>query len=238
MRYYVKIPLCNIHKYHPLGTAATINHCVDKRVISKIYELVRKGVTRPDKVRRCVEEFVERDLFAHISPGERPKKTKRKYYPTREDLRNHVARAIASTKSSKDDQESLRQKVIVRQKIIERKALSTADFFYRPKSTNCSKVDATGNDKFLLVHQEVWRQRLLSRYGSDLVLTDATYKTTKYALPLFFVCVHTNVGYKVVAEFICENEDAESIAEALRIIKSWNIGWNPIYLWSITHWQK
>ena len=129
MRYYVKIPLCNIHKYHPLGTAATINHCVDKRVISKIYELVRKGVTRPDEVRRCVEEFVERDLFAHISPGERPKKTKRKYYPTREGLPNHVARAIASTKSSKDDQESLRQKVIVRQKIIERKASSTADFF-------------------------------------------------------------------------------------------------------------
>ena len=223
MRYYVKIPLCNIHKYHPLGTAATINHCVDKRVISKIYELVCKGVTRPDEVRRCVEEFVERDLFAHISPGERPKKTNRKYYPTREDLRNHVARAIASTKSSKDDQESLRQK------IIEWQASSTADFFYRPKSRNCSKVDATGNDKFLLVHQEVWQQRLLSRYGSDLVLIDATYKTTKYALPLFFVCVHTNVGYKVVAEFICENEDAESIAEALRIIKSWNIGWNPIY---------
>ena len=45
----------------------------------------------------------------------------------------------------------------------------------------------------------------------------------------FFVCVHTNVGYKVVAEFICENEDAESIAEVLRIIKSWNIGWSPRY---------
>ena len=109
------------------------------------------------------------------------------------------------------------------------KSSSTADFFYRPKSRNYSKVDATGNDKFLLVHQEVWQQRLLSRYGSDLVLIDATYKTTKYALPLFFVSVHTNAGYKVVAEFICENENAESIAEALRIIKSWNVGWNPIY---------
>ena len=84
--------------------------------------------------------------------------------------------------------------------------MSTANFFYRTKSKNCNNVDATGNDKFLLVHQEVWQQRLLSRYGSDLVLIDATYKTTKYALPLFFICVHTNVGYKVVAEFICENE--------------------------------
>ena len=222
-RHYFKIPLCNIHKYHPLGSAATINHCVDKRVIEKIYQVVRNGVTRPDEVRRCVEEFVERDLFAHISPGERPKKTNRKYYPTREDLRNHIARAIASTKSSKDDQESLRQKKI------EWQARSNANFFYRTKSRNCSKVGASDKDKFLLVHQEVWQQRLLSRYGSDLVLIDATYKTTKYALPLFFICVHTNVGYKVVAEFICENEDAESIAEALRIIKSWNSGWNPRY---------
>ena len=223
MKYYVKIPLCHIHKYHPLGAAATINHCVDKRVIEKIYQMVRKGVTRPDEVKRCVEEFVERDLFANIPSCERPKKTNRKYFPTREDLRNHIARAITSTKSSKDDQESLRQK------IIEWQAMSTANFFYRTKSKNCNNVNATGNDKFLLVHQEVWQQRLLSRYGSDLVLIDATYKTIKYALPLFFVCVHTNVGYKVVAEFICENEDAESIAEALRIIKSWNIGWSPRY---------
>ena len=36
---------------------------------------------------------------------------------------------------------------------------------------------------------------------------DATYKTTRYAIPLYFVCVHTKVGYKVVAEFICQSED-------------------------------
>ena len=58
---------------------------------------------------------------------------------------------------------------------------------------------------------------------------DATYKTTKYAIPLFFVCVHTNVGYKVVAEFLCQNEDNECIAEALNIIKSWNPTWKPKY---------
>ena len=47
MRFYLKIPLCNEHKNHCLGAAATINHCVDRRVINKIYELVRKGVTHP-----------------------------------------------------------------------------------------------------------------------------------------------------------------------------------------------
>ena len=46
--------------------------------------------------------------------------------------------------------------------------------------------------------------------------------TTKYAIPLFFVCVHTNVGYKIVAKFLYQNEDNECIAEELNIIKSWN----------------
>ena len=58
---------------------------------------------------------------------------------------------------------------------------------------------------------------------------DATYKTTKYALPLFFICLHTNVGYKVVAEFICQNEDSKSIAEALAVIRGWNTWWSPLY---------
>ena len=70
---------------------------------------------------------------------------------------------------------------------------------------------------------------MLERYGSELALMDATYKTTRYAIPLFFVCVHTNVGYKVVAEFICQSEDQASISEALAIIKGWNPAWNPAY---------
>ena len=48
---------------------------------------------------------------------------------------------------------------------------------------------------------------------------DATYKTCKLALPLFFLVVKTNVGYSVVAEFIIQHEDMTSIAEALHILK-------------------
>ena len=222
-RYYVKIPLSTEHKGHPLGASATINHCVDRRIISTIYDLVHRGVTRPEEVRGCLEEFVERELFANVSPQERPKKCSRKYYPTRQDPRNHVTKAIAASKYCKDDQEALRQKVN------EWQASGTAKFLYRPKGQDGNNGKDSSGQKFLFVHQEVWQQRLLKRYGSELVLLDATYKTTKYALPLFFLCVHTNVGYKVVAEFICENEDAESIAEALQIIKGWNTEWNPSY---------
>ena len=107
-RFYVKIPLSFEHKGHPLGASATINHCVDRRIISKIYDLVQRGVTRPEEVSRCLEEFVERELFANVSPQERLKKCSRKYYPTRQDLRNLITKPIAASKYCKDDQESLR----------------------------------------------------------------------------------------------------------------------------------
>ena len=48
---------------------------------------------------------------------------------------------------------------------------------------------------------------------------DATYKTCKLALPLFFLVVKTNVGYSVIAEFIIQHEDTSSIAEALGLLK-------------------
>lgn len=56
---------------------------------------------------------------------------------------------------------------------------------------------------------------------------DATYKTTKYSMPLFFICVKTNVSYTVVAEFISQYETSEHIYEALSILKTWNPEWNP-----------
>ena len=56
--------------------------------------------------------------------------------------------------------------------------------------------------------------------GNTLSLLDATYKTMKYELALFFLCVRTNVGYSVVAEFIVQEETAEKIAEALEIISN------------------
>ena len=48
---------------------------------------------------------------------------------------------------------------------------------------------------------------------------DATYKTCKLALPLFFLVFKTNVGYSVIAEFVIQHEDTKSIAEALGILK-------------------
>ena len=72
-------------------------------------------------------------------------------------------------------------------------------------------------------------KRFLQRYGNEICLSDATYKTTRYALPLFFLAVKTNVDYQVVGAFVCEGESTENILAALRILKSWNPDWNPLY---------
>jgi len=51
-------------------------------------------------------------------------------------------------------------------------------------------------------HQSKWQQEILRLYGSDVCLIDATYKTTVYDMPLFFLCVFTNVGYVNAATFL------------------------------------
>ena len=150
-------------------------------------------------------------------------------------------RAKRALDLSKLDQENLRLK------IAEWKAQSpTGSYHFRPysrKSTSTSSLEPAVGDilsdsepaeeeyeeTLLYVHQEKWQKDLLSQYGNTLTLIDATYKTTKYTIPLFFVCLKTNVSYSVVAEFIIQSESAEQISEALSVIKSWNPTWNPSF---------
>ena len=65
----------------------------------------------------------------------------------------------------------------------------------------------------------------VSRFLSKIV--DATYKTTRYSLPLFFVVVKTNVDYQIVGSFVVQSETTDAIFEALSVLKSWNQKWNP-----------
>ena len=40
-------------------------------------------------------------------------------------------------------------------------------------------------------------KKLFQRYGNDILLLDATYRTNKYMYPLFQLCTLTNVGFQV-----------------------------------------
>ena len=58
----------------------------------------------------------------------------------------------------------------------------------------------------LFVYQSKDMQRLYQRYGKHLVLLDATHKTTKYPLPLYFLVVQPNVNYQVAAVIVTQEE--------------------------------
>ena len=46
----------------------------------------------------------------------------------------------------------------------------------------------------------------IKRYGNEMILLNTTYKTARYALPLFFMVVKTNVDYQIVGSFVIKNE--------------------------------
>lgn len=56
---------------------------------------------------------------------------------------------------------------------------------------------------WFFVHQISWMKFLLKTFKDEICLVDATYqKTTRYALPPFFMVVKTNVDYEKVGVFV------------------------------------
>ena len=111
-----------------------------------------------------------------------------------------------------------------------KKSNPDANHYFRPFRS--SQDDENNGEKInsqslLWVHQEKWQRDILTCYGNNLSLIDATYKTTKYDVSLSFLCVRTNTKYMIVAEFIVQSESTESILEAINIIREWNPAWNP-----------
>lgn len=212
------------------GTLQPMDQCLR----SKIKELVVDGVTSVKEMERHLNFFVQKELFAG---KEKPKHDNRRFFPHSTDIRNQMHRATIERRHSAIDQEDLAMK------IQHWKQEAPNDrFFLRATIESrqvCTHECDTGDDiidgivaegqNFLYVHQTKWQQHLIQQYGGEICLLDATYKTTRYALPLFFVCVKTNIDYQVVASFITQYEDASSIKEALTIVTGWNATWTPSY---------
>ena len=216
-KYFVSLPSDEAHhKCHPTGKEAGMAQRVHPSIIQKIHALVLEGMVEPLEVQRHLKHYVQHYLCA----SELPDSLDRAYYPDIQDIRNHINTAKRSLQLSVIDQEN------VLLKTNEWKELSPdTKLFFRPYTENDSS-------SLTWIHQELWQQEVLLRYGNTISMIDATYKTTKYDLPLFFVCVKTNAGYCVVAEFIVESESADSIKEALSILQGWNPEWKPAFFMS------
>ena len=76
--------------------------------------------------------------------------------------------------------------------------------------------------KFAFVYQSTQMKRLNRLYPLSLLLLDATCKTKKHAVPLFFAVVKTNVNYQVVCVIALPEETEPIITKALLILQSWS----------------
>lgn len=200
-----------LREVHFLQTASILQP-LDKNLIIKINEHVADGVSEVQDMQRHLKSFVKAN-FEEVKTD----LNNRRFYPTDKAVADHMYLANQRMMHSKDDQQNL-------QKSIEnwKQQNPNDNFLYR------MKTEGKGGDSFLFVYQSEKHRYLLQRYGS-IGLLDATYKTTKYALPLFFLCVKTNVDYQIVGTFICEHEGKESIKEGIATLKSWNPTWEPSY---------
>ena len=238
--YHVSLPTLEAHSDHVLDSTRGFSQRVHPELIHQIHELVLQGITDSNEVRRALKFHVKH----HLSKieGIQPSDSDRSYFPTSRDIQHHIYNAKKQIELSALDQENLTLKI--QQWKAEK---SDSLFYFRPYrvrdvENSCTRhkdatndnatTEATANDfveTLLYVHQEQWQRDLLKRYGNNVTLLDATYKTTKYDLALFFLCVKTNVGYSVVGEFIIQSENVEQISEAIGILKNWNQEWKPMY---------
>lgn len=217
---------------------------MDPALKEKIAELIGMSVRWVSDVKRYLEQYVKNELFKGTAL---PPKTRRRYFPRKKDIANEIAKIKREKRFTHIDQDYLT-------KISSWKVQKPDDmFFFRPHTTqndanqtqnteSSSEADdddieddidaiqatrsSAQNHNLLFCYQSKKQRRLLSRYG-NMCLLDATYRTTRYALPLFFLCLKTNVGYQVVGLFVIQQEDINSIKEALDILRGWNPEWTP-----------
>ena len=199
--------------------------------IGSIQNLFQKSTSLFQKVsqqyKRLKITSIKHYVLHVLCVQQKPDITDRAYFPTTIDVRNHIYLAQCTCQLSKFDQENLRLKIEHW-----KQDNPTSLYFYQSLINSEDHSSTSANDSsrtLLFVHQESWQQDLLSRYGNTISLMDATYKTTKYEVALFFITVKTNVGYNVVAEFVFQSETKDNISEALSIVLSWNPNWNPSF---------
>ena len=231
-RYFVKLPTEEAHhKCHPTKGVIGLSQRVHPELIAKIQELVSFGTVEPVEIKWLLKHHTK---YYMMCANNMPDPNDRAYFPTLDDINIHIARAKRVLQLSVVDQENA-EKLIKKQQELS----SESCYHFRPyqlknpenfSKTKLSRLEAADFETTLLwVHQEAWQQELMLKYGNVVCLMDATYKTTRYDLPLFFICVHTNAGYCVIAEFCTIGVYNACIEEALRVLTSWNPSWKPKY---------
>ena len=151
----------------------------------------KEGVTSTKEMKRLLKIGVKTELFK----DNLRKPTKKRFYPRNSTIRNHMAKVRRKLCHSLMDRDQLQFKVD--QWIKEH---PSTKIYFRPKGITSVdgsyenaphdslddydevKLQDTKEISLLFVYQNAWQKRLFRRYGNEIVLLDATYRTTHCAL--------------------------------------------------------
>ena len=218
----VSLPLEEAHDAHLISKEGGFCQRIKKEVKEKIVSFVSSGITSTPVVKKLLKHYVQEEL--DHPDGVQPSQFDRAFFPRNRVITNHIHKALVQGRYAALDLQNLERKMQQWQsddpnvKIHFRKCVESTENLSSEIEDSQESLDEKSKNTFLFVHQTRDQQLLLKRYG-DLVLMDATYKTSKYALPLFMLAVPTNVKYLPVAEFVVESESIDNIREALEVIK-------------------
>ncbi|XP_077513428.1 uncharacterized protein LOC144124556 [Amblyomma americanum] len=239
-RIYVAISPMSFHHAHQFGEMAGFSQTVNKAVSARIQDLVCEGVTSVQEVKKCLDYYVQDVLFGGKN---KPSRSCRAFFPTQEDIHNHIQAALRRDRFSSFDQENAKQ-------LIDKYQREEPDskFFYRQYQKKTEQINSLPSDDvleqmeqkceetLLFCYQSKFMNEMLIKYGQSVSCLDATNKTTDYALPLFFIVVKTAQGYMCADVFITQFETSACVAEALEVFRQWCPDFNPQY-WMIDYSQ-
>ncbi|XP_033105741.1 uncharacterized protein LOC117108012 [Anneissia japonica] len=219
IKYLVNLPDPKEHKYHSVGEGSDLNDKPVKEIVQEIESLAARKIKKVSIISQHLDNFLRNTLFKN---KELPPKSKRAYYPSSKDIHNILYRYKCRNRSSDNE---LQQ---VEEMVGEWCHNHPEDQYFYQRSL--SSEDGNGNT-FMFCSQTKQQKQLLQLYG-DLVVLDATYRTIGYSIPLYFLCVQTNVACQIVGMFVVHQEAEQNIVEALNIFKSWNPDWPVKYFMS------
>lgn len=86
-KYYISLPTQEAHhSCHPTAEIMGFSQRVHPELIIKIHELVHAGITDAIQIKRLLKHHVQH----YMCPHKLPSINDRAYYPTMDDIRNHI----------------------------------------------------------------------------------------------------------------------------------------------------
>lgn len=221
-RFYVRIPLCCLHLNQLQWANTSINVSWTRSTSWQVTMLPMM-----QKSNDVLTGTWKTRSLGMLQQERSPKKTNRRYYPSR-----------------KDPETTLHWQFLHRRTMTTIKSLSSSRFMIGKKDL-LKGGSSIEQEMIHLPHLIQQRKTPLKRapfflsiksHGSSdcWSVMEASWfwwmpPTRPRLRPLFFICVHTNVGYTIVAEFMCQTEQQTSISKALAILRKWNPASNPTY---------